>query len=196
MATSKGCSKAAVRRKIIDFLNRTSGQADPRPGKGSCGMIHKNALVLATSAKETPRATVLEFFNEGLTLYIFGEPGGKIANIKRNPRVSAVIYEQPLDHSKLQTSLQIFGKASLINIRNNPKLYRAKAKKYNIAYVMGKLLSPLTKGQHLTGEALEKFYKKGFESLNIIKITPDHIILKEYCPDFSSKKHDWRNDGR
>ena len=196
MATSKGYSKAAVRRKIIDFLNRTSGQADPRPGKGSCGMIHKNALVLATSAKDTPRATVLEFFNEGLTLYIFGEPGGKIANIKRNPRVSAVIYEQPLDHSKLQTSLQIFGKASLINIRNNPKLYRAKAKKYNIAYVMGKLLSPLTKGQHLTGEALEKFYKKGFESLNIIKITPDHIILKEYCPDFSSKKYDWRNDGR
>jgi len=196
MATSKGYSKAAVRRKIIDFLNRTSGKADPRPGKASCGMIHKNALVLATSAKDTPRATVLEFFNEGLTIYIFGEPGGKIANIKRNPRVSAVIYEQPLDHSKLQTSLQIFGKASLINIRNNPKLYRAKAKKYNIAYVMGKLLSPLTKGQHLTGEALEKFYKKGFESLNIIKITPDHIILKEYCPDFSSKKHDWRNDGR
>jgi len=196
MATSKGYSKAAVRRKIIDFLNRTSGQADPRPGKGSCGMIHKNALVLATSAKDTPRATVLEFFNEGLTLYIFGEPGGKIANIKRNPRVSAVIYEQPLDHSKLQTSLQIFGKASLINIRNNSKLYRAKAKKYNIAYVMEKLLSPLTKGQHLTGEALEKFYKKGFESLNIIKITPDHIILKEYCPDFSSKKYDWRNDGR
>jgi len=196
MATSKGYSKAAVRRKIIDFLNRTSGQADPKPGKGSCGMIHKNALVLATSAKDTPRATVLEFFNEGLTLYIFGEPGGKIANIKRNPRVSAVIYEQPLDHSKLQTSLQIFGKASLINIRNNSKLYRAKAKKYNIAYVMEKLLSPLTKGQHLTGEALEKFYKKGFESLNIIKITPDHIILKEYCPDFSSKKYDWRNDGR
>ena len=159
-------------------------------------MIHKNALVLATSAKDTPRATVLEFFNEGLTLYIFGEPGGKIANIKRNPRVSAVIYEQPLDHSKLQTSLQIFGKASLINIRNNPKLYRAKAKKYNIAYVMEKLLSPLTKGQHLTEEALEKFYKKGFESLNIIKITPDHIILKEYCPDFSSKKYDWRKNGR
>ena len=196
MATARELSKGAVRKKVIDFLNASSCQVNSRPGKGSCGLIHKTALVLATSAKDAPRATVLEFFNEGLTLYIFGEPGGKIANIKRNPRVSAVIYEQPLDHSKLQTSLQIFGKASLINIRNNPKLYRAKAKKYNIAYVMEKLLSPLTKGQHLTGEALEKFYKKGFESLNIIKITPDHIILKEYCPDFSSKKHDWRSDGR
>lgn len=196
MVTAREISKGGVRKKIIDFLNASSCQIDSRPGKQSCGMIHKNALVLATSAKDTPRATVLEFFNEGLTLYIFGEPGGKIANIKRNPRVSAVIYEQPLDHSKLQTSLQIFGTAALINVRNNPKLFRAKAKKCNIAYVMEKLLSPMTKGQNLTGEELDKFYKKGFESLNIIKITPDHIILKEYCPDFSSKKYDWRNDGR
>ncbi len=196
MVTAREISKGGVRKKIIDFLNASSCQIDSRPGKQSCGLIHKNALVLATSAKDTPRATVLEFFNEGLTLYIFGEPGGKIANIKRNPRVSAVIYEQPLDHSKLQTSLQIFGTAALINVRNNLKLFRAKAKKYNIAYVMEKLLSPMTKGQNLTGEELDKFYKKGFESLNIIKITPDHIILKEYCPDFSSKKHDWRNDGR
>lgn len=196
MATAKELSKATVRRKIIAFLDRTSGQVDVKPGKRSCGMIHKNALVLATSAKDTPRATVLEFFNEGLTLYIFGEPGGKIANIKRNPRVSAVIYEQPLDHSKLQTSLQIFGTAALISVRNNPTLFRSKAKKYNIAYVMEKLLSPLMKGQNLSGEALEKFYKKGLESLNIIKIMPGHIILKEYHPDFSSQKHVWRNDGR
>jgi len=195
MATSKGYSKAAVRRKIVDFLNASSCQVNSRPGKQSCGLIHKNALVLAKSAKDTPRATVLEFFNEGLTLFIFGEPGGKIANIKRNPRVSAVIYEQPLNHSKLQKSLQIFGTASLINVRNNPKLFRSKAKKCNIAYVMKKLLSPMTKVQNITGEVLEKVYKKGLESLNIIKITPNHIILKEYHPDFSSKKYDWRNDG-
>ena len=196
MATSRELSKVVVRRKIIDFLNASACQIDSRPGKQSCGLIHKNALVLATSAKDTPRATVLEFFNEGLAIYIFGEPGGKIANIKRNPRVSAVIYEQPLDHSKLQKSLQIFGTAALINVRNNPRLFRSKAKKCNIAYVMKKLLYPMTKGQNLTSEELEKVYKKGLESLNIIKITPHHIILKEYHPDFSSKKYDWRNDGR
>jgi len=196
MAIARELSKGAVRKKIVNFLNAASCKADSRPGKQSCGLIHKNALVLATSANNIPRATVLEFFSEGLTLYIFGEPGGKIANIKRNPRVSAVIYEQPLDHSKLQKSLQIFGTAALINIRNNPKLFHSKAKKCNIAYVMKKLLYPLTKGQKLTSEQLEKVYKKGLESLNIIKITPNHIILKEYHPDFSSKKYDWRNDGR
>jgi len=196
MVASKENSKAAVRRKIINFLNATSCQIDSKPGKQSCGLTHKNSLVLATSAKDNPRATVLEFFNEGLTLYIFGEPGGKIANIKRNPQVSAVIYEQPLDHSQLQTSLQIFGKAALISIRNNPELFRSKAKKYNIGYVMEKLLYPLTRGKNLTSGELEKVYKKGMESLNIIKITPHRIIVKEYHPDFSVRRYDWKNGVR
>ena len=84
MAAKHGNSKAMIKKEIIDFLNSSSGQIDPKLGKYSCGIIHRNCLVLATSAKNIPRATVLEFFNEGLTIYIFGEPGGKIANIKRN----------------------------------------------------------------------------------------------------------------
>ncbi|MBW1856504.1 MAG: pyridoxamine 5'-phosphate oxidase family protein [Deltaproteobacteria bacterium] len=94
MTTLKKKSKTTARKKIIDFLNSSSSQVDPKPGKHSCGLIHKNALVLATCANNKPRATTLEFFNEGLTVYILGEPGGKIANIKRNPAVSAVVYEQ------------------------------------------------------------------------------------------------------
>ncbi len=111
MADMKKKSNTAVKKDIIEFLNATSAKVDPRPGRKSCGFIHKNALVLATNFKNKPRATVLEFFNVGLTIYIIGEPGGKIANIKRNPNVSAVVYEQPLDHSKPQKSLQIFGEA-------------------------------------------------------------------------------------
>ena len=34
-----------------------------------------------------PRATPLECFAEGLTLYIFADPGTKIENIKVNPKV-------------------------------------------------------------------------------------------------------------
>ncbi|MCX8043460.1 MAG: pyridoxamine 5'-phosphate oxidase family protein, partial [Desulfobacterota bacterium] len=111
MKSQKNKSKAEIKRAIIEFLNATSGQIDPKPGKKSCGIRHRNCLVLATCADNKPRATVLEFFNEGMTLYIFGEPGGKIGNIKRNPIVSAVVYEQPLDHSKFQRSLQLFGTA-------------------------------------------------------------------------------------
>ena len=85
MKTAQQPSKTAVKKKILDVLAATSGLPDPHPGKHGCGMIHRNALVLATSYKDMPRATALEFFNEGLTLYILGGPGAKIANIKRNP---------------------------------------------------------------------------------------------------------------
>jgi hypothetical protein len=195
MTATEKKSKTAIKKQIIYYLNSSSCQIDPKPGKQSCGLIHKNSLVLATSAKNRPRATVLEFFNEGLTIYIWGEPGGKIANIKRNSNVSAVIYEQPLDHSKFQKSLQIFGKAELINVRNNPKLFRSKAKKWNIKDIGKKIMSPMIKEKGFSYSEAEKMIKKGMESLNLIKISPYHIILKEYHPDFSLKRFEWRNNG-
>ncbi len=194
MTVNKKKSKTTVKKDIIDFLNSTSGQVDPKPGKYSCGLMHKNCLVLATYANNKPRATALEFFNEGLTIYILGEPGGKIANIKRNPNVSAVVYEQPLDHSKFQKCLQIFGNAELINIRNNPRLFRSRIRKWNVHNVGKKIMSPMIKEKNLTEKEVEAMIKKGMESLNIIKVSPDHIIVKEFYTDFSLKKYEWRKD--
>ena len=194
MTVNKKKSKIAIKKDIIDFLNSTSGQVDPKPGKYSCGLMHKNCLVLATYANNKPRATALEFFNEGLTIYILGEPGGKIANIKRNPNVSAVVYEQPLDHSKLQKCLQIFGNAELINIRNNPRLFRSKIRKWDVYNVGKKIMSPMVKEKNLSEKEVEAMVKKGMESLNIIKIFPHHIILKEFHIDFSLKKYEWKKD--
>ena len=185
-------SQRAIRKEIVDFLNVTSCEIDPRPGKQSCGLIHRNSLVLATSAGNKPRATVLEFFNEGLDLYVWGEPGGKIANIKRNSNVSAVIYEQPLVHSQFQRSLQIFGSAVLINVRNKPRLFRTKARKWKLMDIGKKIMSPMIREKGLTAAEAEKLIRKGMESLNLIKISPAHIILKEYHPDFSLKKYEWR----
>lgn len=185
-------TKAQIKKDIISFLNKTSGGVDLKPGKYSCGMKHHNALVLATSYSDTPRATVLEFFNEGLTIYIFGEPGGKIANLKRNPKASAVVYEQPLDHAKFQRSLQMFGRAELINVRNNVKLFNAKMKKWNLLAVGKKLMSPFLQEKNLTGKAADETVKKFLGALNLIKFTPHHIILKEYHPDFSMIKYEWK----
>jgi hypothetical protein len=192
MPAKKEKSQRAIRKEIVDFLDATSCNIDPRPGKQSCGLIHKNSLVLATSAGNKPRATVLEFFNEGLDLYIWGEPGGKVANIKRNSNVSAVIYEQPLVHSQFQRSLQIFGSAVLINVRNNPRLFRTKAKKWKLMDIGKKIMSPIISDKGLTAREAEKLITKGMESLNLIKVSPSHIILKEYHPDFSLKKYEWR----
>jgi hypothetical protein len=185
-------TKARIKKDIISFLDKTSGGVDLKPGKHGCGMVHHNALVLATSYNDTPRATVLEFFNEGLTLYIFGEPGGKIANLKRNPKASAVVYEQPLDHGKFQRSLQIFGTTELINVRNNARIFNAKMKKWNLISVGKKLLSPMLREKNLTGKAADETVIKFLSALNIIKIIPQHIILKEYYPDFSMHKYEWK----
>jgi len=192
MNPTKKKSKATIRKEIIGFLNATSAQVDPRPGKHSCGILHRNALVLATYVNNQPRATVLEFFNEGMTIYIFGEPGIKIANIKRNPRVSAAIYEQPLDHGKFQKSLQIFGTAELISVRNKPRLFQSKIRKWKMFDVGKRILSPMIKQSNLPDNQASQMIKKGLESLNLIKITPEHIILKEWNPDFIMNKYEWK----
>ncbi len=184
-------SKAQIKKDIIDFLNRTSGQTDKKPGRYSCGMIHKNALVLATSHKDSPRATPLEFFNEGLTIYIFGEPGGKIANIKRNKKVCAAVYEQPLKHSRVQKSVQIFGTAELISVRNNLRLFKSKARKWNLYGVLASFLKPYYKNNKVTEKEKKIMEDKLLNSINMIKIIPDIAVLREYHPDFSMPKYEW-----
>ena len=178
--------------EIMEFLDRTSCLPDHNPGPYSCGMVHRNALVLATSYNDEPRATPLEFFHEGLTLYIFGEPGGKIANIKRNSRVCAAIYEQPLDHSTLQRSLQVWGKAELISVRNNEEIYREKVDKWNMLMVAKTLLTPLI--QTLPAAQQQQQAEKLLEALNLIRIEPTRMVLRRYTSDFAMPKFEWKRE--
>lgn len=191
MTKAQNKSKSQIKIEIIEFLNRTSGRADKKPGRHGCGMVHRNALVLATSYKDVPRATPLEFFNEKLTLYIFGEPGVKIANIKRNSRVCASVYEQPLKHSRTQKSLQIFGAAELLSIRNNSRLFKAKARKWNLYGVLESFLKPLLRGKQISEKEKKAMAARLLSSINMIRIIPDHIILREYHPDFTMPKYEW-----
>ena len=185
-------SRDELEKEILDFLGSTCCMSDHNPGPYSCGMIHRNALVLATSYNDEPRATPLEFFNEGFTLYIFGEPGGKIANIKRNAKVCAAIYEQPLDHSKVQRSLQVWGKAELISVRNNKETYLEKVKKWNMFEVAKSLTSPLIKD--LEPEDQKANIEKLLEALNLIRITPDRIVFRKYTTDFAMPKYEWKKE--
>jgi hypothetical protein len=185
-------AQAQVKKEILEFLGSCCGLVDPNPGTYSCGMTHRTALVLATSYRDAPRATPLEFFHEGLTLYVFGEPGGKIANIKRNRRVAAAIYQQPLDHRKLQKSLQVFGTAELITLRSNPRLLKAKARKWNLYSVLDRFLTAELAGRTLPATEFKALQDKILGAITLIKITPEHIILREYRQDFSMPKYEWK----
>ena len=48
--------------------------------------------VIATCKDDVPRATPLEYFSAGTTLYIAPDPGTKIVNIAANPRISVGIF--------------------------------------------------------------------------------------------------------
>lgn len=190
--TQKKPTKAQIKKEIIRFLDRCAGVVDKSPGQHSCGIEHRNGLVLATSSNDVPRATPLEYFNEGMTLYIIGEPGGKIANLKKNPNVSAAIYEQPMDHSKRQQSLQLFGTAELITVKNNPRLFRTKIAKWEIFDNLQRMyLKRKADGKTLSA-AEKKALKDQLESaVHLIKVTPSRAIMREYHPDFSSPRYKW-----
>ena len=67
----KHLSKGDLEKEIIDYLSKTQ----------PCS--------LATCGKDgTPRISVADYINEGLTLYIFSEGGDKFKNLKENNRVA------------------------------------------------------------------------------------------------------------
>lgn len=95
-----------------------------------CNFFKEQTMcTLATSLGDTPRATPLECFAEGLTLYIFGDPGTKIKNIRANPKVSIAICNtlQPDwsgDNWKRHKAAQITGEATILE-PDNPENIRA-----------------------------------------------------------------------
>lgn len=75
--------------------------------------------VIATCKDDVPRATPLEYFSEGTTLYIAPDPGTKIVNIAANSRISVGIFNDvnpdwPGGDWKRTKGVQITGEAKLL----------------------------------------------------------------------------------
>jgi hypothetical protein len=73
-----------------------------------------NVLHLATCRDNEPRSTPLEYFNNGLTVYVLSEGGGKFANLKVNPKISYSICDpyNPVEDMMGSIGLQVWGTAS------------------------------------------------------------------------------------
>lgn len=91
---TKPLSRARLERLIVDFVK----------GRSMC--------VLATCSEGRPRASAVEFFPNGLTLYILTEGGRKIENIGKNPFVSAAIYTPFLGWENIK-GVQVSGSAKI-----------------------------------------------------------------------------------
>jgi hypothetical protein len=85
-----------------------------------------NVLHLATCRDNEPRCTPVEYFNNGLTVHMFCEGGGKIANIKANEKVSYSIadpYDPGTDFFGA-SGMQVWGWASVFKKNENIERFR------------------------------------------------------------------------
>lgn len=115
-------------------------------------MRTQGMCVLATCSGEEPRASAVEFFPSGTTLYILTEGGRKVENIKKNPRVSVAIHTQFTGWDSIK-GIQMTGKAEIA--KTGSKAFDEGAEAYR-------------KRRGLKGVSIPSF-------MNIIKITPSRI---------------------
>jgi nitroimidazol reductase NimA-like FMN-containing flavoprotein (pyridoxamine 5'-phosphate oxidase superfamily) len=86
-------------------------------------------VISTASTDGQPRSTPLECFAEGMTLYIFADPGTKVENIKVNPKVSIAMCNQLKpnwsgDNWKVHKAVKITGVARLLG-PDDPENIRA-----------------------------------------------------------------------
>ncbi len=95
MFMSEGApGREELERLIVDFMDM----------QGMC--------VLATCSRGQPRASAVEFFPDGTTLYVMTEGGRKVENIERNPQVSVAIHTQFTGWDNIK-GVQITGRAEI-----------------------------------------------------------------------------------
>ena len=101
-------SEEGFLKVIIDFLNR------------------HNVLFLATCKDNEPRCTPLEYFNNGLTVHVFSEGGGKIANLKANASVAYGIADpyHPDQDFFGASGLQVWGTATIFKKSDAPEKFQ------------------------------------------------------------------------
>lgn len=120
---------------------------------------------LVTSKDDIPRGTPLEYFSEGLTLYMSPDPGTKTRNIEVNPNVSVSIYNNVFpkweNDWKTLWGMQITGKGELLR-EGDPGYIHA--------------WEVIDFGSYLRAAGMEEVPK----GLLVLRVTPSKIELNDW----------------
>lgn len=84
----------------------------------------QNMCVLATCKNNIPRATPMEYYSKGTSLYLVAEKGKKTENIKSNPNVSVGIFA-PYKGWFSAKGVQITGTAKIITKKDEDEFNEA-----------------------------------------------------------------------
>lgn len=143
----KHLSKEELEKEIIDYLSK------------------KHPCCLATCGKSgLPRISVVDYVNDGLTIYIFSEGGKKFKNLKENNRVAVGI----------GTSTQTIRSVRGVNIEGIAEVFTEGTEEF--AHAM-KLFRPLFEDfEQQIGEPVK--FPPGM--MRIIRITPANMVYYHY----------------
>ena len=139
----KQLSRQELEKEIIDYLGK------------------KQACCLATASRDgIPRVSVVDYVNDGLTIYIFSEGGRKFRNLKENSQVAIGI----------GTSARTFRSVRGVNILGTAEIFTEDTREF--AHAM-KLMRPAFEDvERETGGPLE--FPKGM--VRIIRVTPTKMV--------------------
>jgi hypothetical protein len=126
-----------------------------------------------------------------LTIWIIGDPGKKILNIRSNNRVSIGVYH-PMDRSKPNRSLQVQGKAKLVNYKDHKKVFLPTAKKFGIIRTIENIADKQIQKQLLSPEERTSWIEKTLSRFNLIRIIPDEITCLFIHPVKGMEKDVWK----
>ena len=182
-------TKEEIEKEILRFLDENSSKAS-KPG---------SACALGTCQDNIPRVTPIDFYNDGLTLWMTGDPGGKLESIRANPNVSVGIFSR-IESSKENRSVMLKGKASLVTYREQKELYMEVITKFGILDSLKQAIrSGLIEKQPLLEVALGGGFEAKLDTLlhrqTVIKVEPEIISLLIIPPGGIVERLVWEKEG-
>jgi hypothetical protein len=142
-------TKAEIEQLILEFL------AEHGEEYFTCA--------IATCIDNEPRNTPIDARNDGLNMYFSADPGGKLANIRKNPKVCLAVFI-PVGklYMKNARGFQMWGTAHIIDREKEPEEFQ---KAFDIIRL--EEIAKVSTGHPFP----EAFIPK----LNLVKIVPDKI---------------------
>jgi nitroimidazol reductase NimA-like FMN-containing flavoprotein (pyridoxamine 5'-phosphate oxidase superfamily) len=191
-------TKKEIEKEILEFLDEHSSKK--RDLSKPAGANYGIPCALGTCRDNIPRVTLIDFYNVGLTLWMVGDPGGKIADMRSNPNVSIAIYGRVADRTKGHKSLRLLGKASLVTYAEQEQLYLETITQFGLLdsfkkLVQSDLIEKIPFFESVRNEDVETRLNKVLNTETMIKVEPEKIILSISKPGDIGEQLVWEKEG-
>lgn len=97
-----------------------------------------------------------------------------------------------MDHSKVNRSLQIQGKATLINLKNDRRKFLARVRKLGLYASLEKIVGDSLQGSGNAKESKNELVEKMLMKFNLIRIDPEEIVYLYIHPTKGAEKNIWK----